>query len=341
MRAVLAPRHGGPDVLVVSEQPEPELSPGAVRVAVQTAAVNFPDVLVLAGSYQVTVEPPYVPGCEFFGRVLEVASDVTAPRAGDAVIGMATHGAFADQVVIEASRVTRVPAGVDPVAAAAFGVTYTTAYHALRSIARVQPGEWVVVLGAAGGVGLAAVELAHVLGAKVLAAASGGEKLEVCRAKGADEVVDYTREDMREGLKDEIRRRTGGDGADVVIDPVGGPYAEPTLRATRWGARYVVVGFASGEIPCIPLNLVLLKGVSIVGFENRTILQHLPDVAARHRAEVVELFARGRVSPHVSAVYPIEQVACALEDVASRRVIGKVVIDMAGGTRNGDEKGSR
>ena len=255
MKAVVAPRHGGPDVLVVSDIPSPPMVPGGVRVAIAAASVNFPDVLTIAGKYQVKTEPPFVPGCEFCGRVVEVASDVTTLEPGAMVFGLGVSGVFAEETVVDASQLTRVPDDVDPIAAAAFGVVYLTGYHALRTIARVQPGEWVVVLGAGGGVGLATVELAHVMGAKVLACASDDEKLAAARAKGADAILDYSREDLKVGIK----TITGG-GADVVVDPVGGQYSELALRATRWGGRFVVAGFASGEIPRIPLNLLLAQG---------------------------------------------------------------------------------
>jgi NADPH2:quinone reductase len=220
------------------------------------------------------------------------------------------------------AALTPVPASVTFAEAASFGVVYSTAYHALRSVAEVRPGEWVAVLGAAGGVGLAAVDLARHLGARVLAAASSDEKLEVCRERGAEALVNYARDDLKVAMKD----LTGG-GADVVIDPVGGPYSEPALRATRWGARFVVVGFASGEIPRIPLNLVLLKGVVVKGFEFRTFAEHAPEAARRDREELLALFADGKVRPYVSSVYPLDRVGEALREVADRRAIGKVVVE--------------
>lgn len=323
MRAAVAHEHGGPDVVRVEDVPAPVLAPGTARVAVASAAVNFPDLLVLAGTYQTTVAPPYTPGCELSGRVLEVAPDVTRVRPGDLVFGIATHGAFAEQVVLEASRLTPLPVGVEPDLdeLAAFGVTYTTAYHALRTFARVQPGEHVTVLGASGGVGLAAVDLAAAMGARPIAVGSDPAKLAVCLERGAVATVDYGRED----LKARLNALTGG-GADVVVDPVGGPYAEPALRAMRWGGRYVVVGFAAGEIPKIPLNLLLLKGIWAVGFENRTILEHLPEVAPAHRAEVLDLWLQGRIRPHVSTVHRLDDVVLALSELAERRAVGKVVI---------------
>jgi NADPH2:quinone reductase len=323
MRAARVHRHGTPDELLVEDvEPQP-LGRGQVRVAVRAAAVNYPDVLVMAGRYQVTVPVPYTPGCEFAGVVLETGLDVSGPEVGQAVMGLATHGAFAEQVVIDVGRLTPIPHDLGWHRAAAFGVTYTTAYHALRTVAKVAPGEWVTVLGAAGGVGLAAVDIARALDARVLAAASGDGRLAVCRAKGAEACVDYRAED----LKERIRELTGG-GADAVVDPVGGPYSEPALRAMRPGGCFVVVGFAAGEIPRIPLNLILLKGVTVAGVDNRTIMDRLPQVARAHRAEVLRLLVEGRVDPHIAAVYPLEKVADGLRDVAERRAVGKIVIEM-------------
>jgi NADPH2:quinone reductase len=326
MQAAVSRSLGGPDVVRVESVPPPVLRPGTARVAVHSAAVNFPDLLVLAGKYQASVPPPYTPGCEFSGRVLEVASGVTNVGVGDVVFGLATHGAFAEEVVLEAGRLTALPAGadVDMRRLAAFAVTYTTAYHALRTFAEVQPGEYVTVLGAAGGLGLAAVDVAIALGAKPIAVAGSTAKLAVAAERGAIGTIDYTNED----LKARINELTEG-GASVVIDPVGGPYSEPALRAMRWGGRYVVLGFAAGEIPRIPLNLVLLKGVRLLGFENRTILDHLPDAAAAHRAEVLQLFLDGKVSPHVGSVYPLSETVAALRELAERRAVGKVVVSIS------------
>lgn len=316
---------GGPETVTVETVDEPALQRGTARVAVHSAAVNFPDLLVLAGKYQASVSPPFIPGCEFSGRVVEVAPGVRAVRPGDVVFGLATHGAFAEQVVIDAHRLTPVPteADVDLQRLAAFGVTYTTAYHALHTFARVQPGEYVTVLGAGGGVGLAAVDIAVALGARPIAVGGSLAKLGVAVERGAVAAVDYT----SGGVKSELAELTGG-GASVVIDPVGGPYAEPALRAMRWGGRYVVLGFAAGDIPRIPLNLVLLKGISVMGFENRTILDHLPDIAPAHRAEVLQLFLDGRVRPHIGAVYPLGEITSALTELAQRTAVGKVIVSI-------------
>jgi NADPH2:quinone reductase len=326
MRAAHCATYGGIDAVRIEDLPEPQLGPGLVRVAVHAAAINFPDLLILEDKYQVSVPLPFIPGSELAGVVLEVADDVSGLAPGDRVFGATFVGAFGEQVAVGAASLTRLPDAVDFVHGAAFGVAHGTAYHALRSVARVRAAEWVVVLGAAGGVGLAAVELAKVLGAQVLAAAAGADRLAVCRERGADAVVDYRDED----LKARVKELTGG-GADVVIDPVGGPFAEAALRAMRWGGRFVCVGFASGEIPRIPLNLVLLKGVTVQGLEMRGFLEHCADDAARDRAELLDLLATGRVTPHVSAAYPLEEVREALHAVADRRTTGKVVIEVVPG----------
>jgi NADPH2:quinone reductase len=307
---------------VIDDIPAPTLRAGGAVIEVRAAAVNFPDVLLVANEYQVSIPIPFTLGSEFAGVVSAVANDVRGLAPGDRVFGSAFAGAFAEQIAMPVAALTRLPDDVDFDEAAAFGVAHTTAYHALRSVAEVQPGEWVVVLGAAGGVGLAAVELATVLGARVLAAASSPDKLALCRERGAVETVDYSTEDLKTRIKD----LTEG-GADAVIDPVGGPYSELALRATRWGGRFVVVGFAAGEIPRIPLNLVLLKGVVVKGFEFRTFAEHAPEAALRDRDELFQLFATGRVRPHVSAVFPLDRTGEALRAMADRRALGKIIVD--------------
>ena len=237
--------------------------------------------------------------------------------------GASFVGAFAEQIVVHAASVTVIPDSVDLRDAAAFGVAHTTAIHTLRTVADLQPGESVLVLGAAGGVGLASVELATLLGGRVIAVASSPEKLELCAQYGAVAGIDYTTED----LKTRAKELTGG-GADVVVDPVGGPYSEQALRATKWGSRFVVVGFASGEIPRIPLNLVLLKGVIVRGMEMRSIGEAVPDLVARDQRELKELFVGGKIHPHVSATYPLADTAVALRSMLERTATGKVLIDV-------------
>jgi len=322
MRAAMVRAYGPPESITVEDLPDLEPGPGEVVVDVQAASINYPDVLIAANQYQVSVPPPFTPGSEFAGTVRSVGDGVTSVAPGDRVVGSTFVGAFAEQVKVPAASLHPIGPDLDVVSASAYRVTYGTAYHSLRSVAEVQPGEWVTVLGAAGGVGSASIDIAHVLGAKVLAAASSPEKLAACQARGAEALVDYEHDD----LKARIKELTGG-GTDVVIDPVGGRYAEEALRSTRWGGRFVTVGFASGEIPRIPLNLVLLKGVIIKGFEMRTFGQHAPELQRRDEAELLALVEQGRIRPLVSSVHPLSRVSDALLEVAERRAVGKVVID--------------
>jgi NADPH2:quinone reductase len=322
MRAAQCLEYGPPESVVVGELSDPVAEPGQVVVRIEAAALNYPDVLIVANKYQVSMPPPFVPGSEYAGTVAAVGDGVTRFAPGDRVFGTAFVGAVAQMISAPQGALHAIPDGVTAAEAAAFGVVYQTAYHSLRSVGEVEKGDWVVVLGAAGGVGLAAVELAQVLGARVLAAASSPAKLDVCRRSGAEATVDYEAED----LKERIKEITDG-GADVVVDPVGGPYAEQALRATRWGGRFVTVGFASGEIPRIPLNLVLLKGVIVKGFEIRTFSQHDPDACRRDDEELDELFQAGQIRPHISRVYALDETAAALADLAERRAVGKLVVD--------------
>ena len=322
MRALRCNQYGSVDTLVVEEVPAPTPSDGQIVVDVAAAAVNFPDVLLVADQYQIHVPVPFTPGSEFAGTVSAVGAGVEGVAVGDRVMGAALIGAFAEQILVPASSVQPVDPAVDLRSAAASVVAHLTAYHALRSVGRVEPGDWVVVLGAAGGVGLAAIELGAVLGARMLAAASTPEKLAICLEKGAEAVIDY----RTENLKERIKEITGG-GAHMVIDPVGGPAAEEALRAMRWGGRFVSVGFASGEIPRIPLNLVLLKGVIVTGFAMEGLGRNQPEDVARDRAELLDLLATGKVVPHISAVYPLDQSDRALADLAERRATGKVLIE--------------
>lgn len=321
MRAAVVHEYGPPSGVVVEDLPSPVPGAGQAVVQISAAAVNFADVLVIANRYQHPAPVPFTPGSEFAGTVTAVAQDVDGVRPGDRVLGTVFVGAFAEEVVASVASLTHLPASVEFTVAVAGGVAYATSYHALRSVAAVRPGEWVVVLGAAGGVGLAAVQLAHLMGARVVAAASSAEKLAVCAEHGADALINYETED----LKERIRLLTGG-GADVIIDPVGGRYAEPALRASRWGARFVTLGFAAGEIPRIPLNLVLLKGVVVMGMEIWGFSTHQAEETRRDRAELMELLGSGRLQPYISATHDLDDVVAALETVAGRRATGKVLI---------------
>ncbi|HKI40469.1 MAG TPA: NADPH:quinone oxidoreductase family protein [Mycobacterium sp.] len=323
MRAARCVAYGPPEGIVVEELPDPSAAPGQAVVQIHAAAVNFPDVLLIAGKYQIKIPVPFIPGSEFAGEVVAVG-DGAPFRPGQRVSATTPTGAFAEQAVVDAGSVSLVPDDVDFASAAAFGVTYRTAYHALRSVAEVRQGDWVVVLGAAGGVGLAAVDLAVAMKARVLAAASSPEKLALCRQRGAEATVDYDRED----LKTRIRELTG-DAARVVIDPVGGSYSEPALRALARGGTFVTLGYAAGAIPSIPLNLVLLKGITICGMEIRTFMGDRPDDAARDLRELSQMFAAGTIRPYIGARFPLSDTAAALRMVAERTALGKVVIDVA------------
>lgn len=325
MRAAICRSYGAPEVVEIDDLDPPALGPGQARVRIEAAAVNFPDVLLVAGEYQIKVPPPFVPGSELAGRVVEVAGDVTSVAVGDPVFGTTLVGAFAEEVVVAAAALTVVPDGVEPAAAAAFGVAHRTAYHVLRSVAAVAPGEELVVLGAGGGVGLATVQLGVLLGARVTAVASSAEKLEAARALGASTLVDHRAGDLRAALKQELPG-----GADVVVDPVGGDLAEPALRSLRWGGRFVTVGYASGTIPRIPLNLVLLKGIRIVGFEFLSFMTHAAEEAERNERELLDLLAAGRAFPHIGARFALDDAAAALRWVADGRAVGKVVVDVPG-----------
>jgi NADPH2:quinone reductase len=322
MRAVVCHAYGPPEDLVLADVDEPVAGPGQVLVRVHAAAVNFPDVLFVAGKYQVRIPPPFIPGNEVAGEVIAVG-DGAPFEPGQRVSGT-TFGAFAERALLDAGTAMLIPDDADFASAAAFGVTYRTAYHALRSTAEVAEGDWVVVLGAAGGVGLAAVDLAVAMKARVLAAASSPEKLDLCRQRGAEATVDYDRED----LKSRIREITG-DSARVVLDPVGGAYSEPALRGLARGGTFVTLGYAAGTIPTIPLNLILLKDITIRGMEIRTFMTDHPDEAIRDTEELTKMFATGVIRPYIGARFPLAETPAALRYVAERKVLGKVVIDVA------------
>jgi NADPH:quinone reductase len=324
MRAIVCREYGSPEDLAVEDIADPVPGPGEVLVRIHAAAVNFPDVLLISGQYQVRIPVPFIPGSELAGEVV-TADAGAAFNPGDRVFGSTFVGAFAELVVLNSDRIELIPDGIDYAEAAGFGVVYRTAYHALRSIANVSEGDWVVILGAAGGVGLAAVDLAHLMKAKVVAAASSAEKLQLCADRGAEATVNYQQED----LKARIREITGGQGARAVIDPVGGPYSEPALRALGRGGTFVTLGYAAGQIPSISLNLIMLKAITVRGMEIRTFATDYPDLAARDRRELDQLFAEGRVRPHVDTRFPLADSAKALRHVADRKALGKVIIDVA------------
>jgi len=322
MKALLCKEFGPIERLVLEEVPSPVAGKRQVVIKVAAAGVNFPDVLIVQGKYQVKPAFPFAPGGEFAGIVKEVGEGVTHVRPGDAVIGLATHGGYAEEALVDAAAVIPLPPGADLVTAAALMVAHGTALHALKDRAQIKAGETLLVLGAAGGVGLAAVEIGRLLGAKVIAAASTDDKLDVCRSRGADMVINYSRED----LKERVRALTEGRGADVVYDPVGGPYSEPALRSTAWNGRFLVIGFAAGDIPQIPLNLPLLKGYSIVGVFWGEFVRREPARNGENVRQLLGWVAAGRLAPLVSARYPLSAAVDALGALLRREVTGKVVV---------------
>src|ERR1700728_975917 len=321
MKAARLYAYGPPESLVIEELADPVAGPTEIVVDVRAAAVNFSDILIMANRYQVSTVPPFTPGSEFAGVVASAGADVSHLSVGDRVFGSSMVGAFASQIVVPPRSARRIQPQVDLQEAAGFWVAYSTAYHSLRSVAAVREGEWVVVLGATGGVGTAALDVAQLLGARGVGAASTDEKVEVCAGRGAEVLTNYSTEHLKTPIRD-----ITGLGADVVLDPVGGPYSEQALRATRWGGRFVCIGFASGDIPRIPLNLVLLKGVHIMGFDVRTFRDHAPEESERDDDELFDHFVNGRVRPNVSRSFPLAEAAAALRTVADRQVTGKVVI---------------
>lgn len=322
MKAVVCKAWGLPETLVIDDLPERSPGPGEVLVDVMAAGVNFPDVLIIQNKYQFKPELPFSPGNELAGVVRGVGEGVDGFKAGDRVFAFVANGAFAQQAIVPAHALLKMADEMDFDTAAALTLTYGTSHHAVVDRAQLKAGETMLVLGAAGGVGLAAIEIGKAIGARVIAAASTEEKLAICRQHGADECINYTTEDLREGIK----RTTGGKGPDVIYDPVGGAYTEPAFRSIAWRGRYLVIGFANGEIPKLPLNLPLLKGASVVGvfwgdFARREPAHH---VAAMN--ELMQWHRESKIRPHISATYALADTPQALNDMASRKVTGKIVI---------------
>lgn len=322
MKAILCRQYGPPESLTLEEVPSPLPATGQVVVRVAAAAVNFPDTLIIQNKYQFKPPLPFSPGGEVAGTVQQVGAGVTGLSPGDRVVAVSTWGGYAEEVVVPAPNVTRLPDGVGFEEAAALTLAYGTTYHALKDRANLQPGETLLVLGAAGGTGLAAVEFGRLMGARVIAAASTDEKLAACRASGADECINYATEDLRERLK----AITGGKGVDVVYDPVGGAYTEPAVRSLAWKGRLLVIGFAAGDIPKIPLNLTLLKGASLVGVFYGAFVQAEPRSAAANLQEMLRLVASGELRPTVTERRPLAEAPQVLRAFMERRVVGKVVL---------------
>lgn len=324
MRAVLCKEFGPPESLVLEEVEPLKPGKGQVVIGIRACGLNFPDALMIQGKYQFKPPMPFSPGSEVSGIIKEVGEGVTSVKRGDRVIAVTGSGGFADEIIAAEAKLISMPTGVNFATAAAFTMAYGTSYHALKDRAHLASGNSLLVLGAAGGVGLAAVEIGKFLGARVIAAASTDEKLAICKQYGADEVINYTTED----LKERVKSLTKGQGVDVTFDPVGGNYAEAALRSTGWKGRYLVIGFASGEIPRIPLNLTLLKGSSIVGVFWGAFTEREPQRHQQNLQELLTLLAEGKLKPHISATYPLEQATTALDDMMQRKVQGKAVVLM-------------
>ena len=322
MKAILCTHFGTPDELELRDIPPPVPGPGEAVVAVKAAALNFFDLLITAGKYQHKPPFPFSPAAEFAGIVEAVGAGVSGVAPGDRVIGSIGWGAAREAIAVPAERLVKIPDGLDFERAAGLTVTYSTTLYGLRERGGLKRGETLVVLGASGGTGLAAIEIGKVLGARVIACASSDEKLAFAREHGADETVNYAKDDFRAALK-----RLGGErGVDVVYDPVGGPYAEPAVRALGWEGRYLVIGFAAGDIPKLPLNLVLLKSCDIRGVLWGAWTLREPKAQQAMMTEIVRWCADGKLSAHVHAVYPLADIAAALKAIAERKAMGKIVL---------------
>jgi len=322
LKAILCEQYGPPETLVLTEVPSPRAGTGQLVISVRACGVNFPDTLIIQNKYQIKPSLPFSPGGEVSGIVKEVGEGVTHFNVGDRVFSLTGYGGFAEDVLANAATTLPMPDGMDFVTAASTMYTYGTSYHALKDRGNLQPGETLLVLGAAGGVGLAAVQLGVLMGARVIAAASSDEKLAVCRTVGAAETINYTTDDLRERVKE----LTGGNGVDVVYDPVGDQYAEPAVRSLAWRGRYLVVGFAGGVIPSIPLNLPLLKGASLVGVFWGAFAQRETKQSRQNFQEILQWIASGQLKQHLHGRYSLVEAPDALRALMDRRVTGKAVV---------------
>jgi NADPH2:quinone reductase len=322
MKALLCTRYGTPDDLELADIADPRPGPGEAVVRVAAAALNFFDTLIIAGKYQYKPDMPFSPAAEFAGTVEGVGAGVTSLAVGDRVLGYSGYGAARERIALAADKLVKLPAGLDFDRAAGVSVTYGTTLYALKDRAHLKADETLAVLGASGGVGVAAVELGKLMGARVIACASSVEKLEFAKKHGADAGIDYASED----LKDALRAATGGNGANVIYDPVGGPYAEAALRSIAWEGRYLVVGFAAGDIPKLPLNLVLLKSADVLGVFWGSWISRDPAGFRANTEQLLAWVAAGKLSSHVHAAYPLAEAAAALKAIASRKVMGKIIL---------------
>ncbi|MGB2246645.1 MAG: NADPH:quinone oxidoreductase family protein [Alcanivorax sediminis] len=325
MRAILCKELGPADKLVVEDIASPEPGKGQVKIKVKAAGLNFPDTLIIEGKYQIKPELPFSPGGEMAGEVIAVGEGVKRYQPGQRVMGLTGYGAFAEEILAPESNLIPVPDGMDDHTAAAFSMVYGTSYHALKQRANIQPGETLLVLGASGGVGLAAVELGKAMGATVIAAASSADKLAVAKEAGADDLINYVEEDLKDALKQRYPK-----GVDVIYDPVGDKFTEAALRNMAWNGRLLIVGFAAGDIPKIPANLALLKGCSIVGVFWGAFTQQEPQANIQNIMELFQLFGQGKIKPRISQVFPFEEYEQALAALTSRTAKGKVVLEVSG-----------
>jgi NADPH2:quinone reductase len=324
MKAVLCKSFGPAENLVLEEIASPEPKKNEILLDVHAAGVNFPDTLIIEGKYQFKPPFPFSPGGECSGIVATVGEKISHIKPGDRVMALTGWGSFAEQVVVPGYSVMQIPKGMDFNTAAAFGMTYGTSMHALKDRGKLQAGETLLVLGASGGVGLAAVEIGKAMGAKVIAAASSAEKLAVAKAAGADELINYS----ESNLKEEIKRLTNGLGADVIYDPVGGDLFDQAIRSIAWNGRLLVVGFASGRIPDLPVNLTLLKGAAVVGVFWGSFAQRQPQDNLANFQQLFTWYAEGKLKPLVSQTFPLAQAADAINALGQRKAVGKVVVQV-------------
>lgn len=322
MRAILCKEYGPANTLVIEDVPSPEVKGRGVKVRVKAAGLNFPDTLIIEGKYQLKPSMPFSPGGEMSGEVMEVGEKVTRFKPGDRVAGLTGYGAFAEEVIVPEQNILPIPESMSDEKAAAFSMVYGTSYYALKQRANIQPGETLLVLGASGGVGLATIELGKAMGAKVIAAASTAEKLAIAKEAGADELINYSEEPLKEAVK----KLTNSKGVDVIYDPVGGEFTEQALRAMAWNGRHLIIGFAAGDIPQIPANLTLLKGCSVVGVFWGSFTQREPENSAKNMMELLQMFAEGKIDPKISQVFEFEDYEKALGALTGRTATGKIVL---------------
>ena len=322
MKAIVCKEFGPPEKLVYEDVPSRPIAANEVRIAVKAAGINFPDTLIIEGKYQLKANPPFTPGAEVAGKVLEVGEKVKNVRPGDHVAAILPTGGYAEEAIAGSDAVIPLPRDMDAAVAAGFPLVYGTTIHALKQRAQLKAGETLLVLGAAGGVGLAAVQIGKIMGARVIAAASNGDKLALCTQQGADAVIDYSKEPLKEAVK----KLTKGQGADVIYDPVGGDLAQECFSSINWNGRYLVIGFAAGKIPEVALNRLLLKGASAVGVFWGAFVAREPKLNWENFQQLFAWHAEGKLKPYVSKTYPLAHAGEALRDMLNRKVTGKIVL---------------